>query len=179
MLAIVSTRPDRGVSITYPTPEIMAMLTHGGAPEGYFGRALDRGWEIEKFIRDESWHGSLSTASRERLAARWIDCVMFGGLTDAEAYGLIRDKDTNDDWTAKELTDDIPQDRWFRDAWVRGHNGGPIEIDLGRARSAHFRHLKETSAKADLMVPEPDWHQVRRSLLSASTIEAVRAIKGT
>ena len=144
MRAVVSTRPDHGVSITVPTNEIMPVLTHGGAPEGYFGRTLDRDWEIEKWVRDPHWHSRLSFGQREQLAARWVDHFISGGLTDAEAYGLVRDKDSNDEWIGSELWDlsDIPTDRWFRDAWVRSHNGGPISVDLKLSKPIQFIRIK-------------------------------------
>lgn len=126
MRAIVSTRSDGGVSITYPTREVMQLLAYG-APEGYFGRKLDRDWEIEKFLR---------AGKPERLATRWIDSIINGGRTTAESYELICEKDTDPSWTGKELWDrvDIPSDRIFRDSWRRSQNGGPIRVDLEDAR---------------------------------------------
>jgi hypothetical protein len=35
----------------------------------------------------------------------------------------------------------VPKDRWFRDAWVRSHNGGPINISLPKARGIQFRRI--------------------------------------
>lgn len=124
---IVSTRPDRAVTITAPTSEIMRILTHGGVPEAYFGRTLDRDWEIEKLVRD---------GRREIIAVRWIDAVIAGGLTDAEAHGLIAEKDVPSDHAGIDLWDhsDVPRDYWFRDAWRRSRNGGPIDIDFDVAR---------------------------------------------
>lgn len=126
---IVSTRSDRAVDLTTPTNDIMKILTHGGAPEGYWGRALDRNWEIEKLVRD---------GKREIVAARWVDAIILGGYTDAEARGLIADKDVPSDHAGIELWDfaEVPQDRWFRNAWRRSRNGGPIDIDFDIARRA-------------------------------------------
>lgn len=143
MGAIICTRPDRGVSIIHPTPEVMSFLTNGGMPDGYLGRTIQFDWEVYKFVRDPNWHPHLTLAKRERIAARWIFCVMFGGLTEAEAHGLVRDKDIEDDWTAAEIVDDseLPSDRWFRNAWTRSPNGGPISVDLDRARPLQRRHI--------------------------------------
>ena len=145
MQVIISTRPDGGVSVTYPTSEVMQILTHGGAPEGYFGRKLDREWEIEKFVRG----GKL-----ERVAVRWIDAVICGGLTDAQAYELIAEKDTDPSWSGKELWQrhEVPSDRWFRDSWRRSRNGGPIRIDLEDARGRQIARAIAIQAKrvADL-----------------------------
>lgn len=113
----------------------MAALTHGGAAEAWRGRS-DRDQEITNLVA-----GGLP----ESVAVRWVAAWLTGGLTDAEAFELIRDKDTGDDWTGKELWDcsDIPGDRWFRGAWHRSHNGGPISVNLGRAKAIQFRRIKD------------------------------------
>ena len=131
---IVSTRPDGGVSITHPSAEIMAIFTLGGAPEGYFGR-LD--WDAQ--IASMTGRGI-----RESVAVRHVRALISGGLTTAEAYELIRDRDTASDWSGKELwaRAELPADRWFRDAWHRSANGGPIVINLSRAKSIQFREIK-------------------------------------
>jgi len=151
MRAIVSTRPDGAVSITRPTSPCFKMLTHGGAPVAMFARRASRDWEIEKHLKSDAWHPSLPQSVRERLAARWVDGLMLGGLTDAEAYGLVRDRDTDDDWTGKELwdADEVPADRWYRDAWRRSHNGGPISIELRFARAVQYSRIRSAAHNED------------------------------
>ena len=80
----------------------------------------------------------------ERNAHRFVMSMQFGGCTDAEAYELMRDRFCAHHGTGIELWDvgDVPSDRWFRDAWVRSHNGGPIDISLPRARGIQFRRTK-------------------------------------
>ncbi len=134
MRCIVSTRPDGGVSITHPTAEFMTIFTNGGAPAGYF-LGMTRDGQIASFVK---------RGIREDVAVKWMDALLLGGLTDAEAYELIRDKDTKPEWTGNELWDrtELPTDRWFRDAWKRSHNGGPIYIDLNIARRIQFREIQ-------------------------------------
>jgi hypothetical protein len=136
---IICTRKDRGVDVITPTAEVMAILTLGGKAWSH----LSRDEEIGFFLADDKWHPQLSANRREQIATRWIDALMTGGKTDAEAYELIRDKDVTDGCTGVELWDfyDIPQDRWFRNAWTRSQNGGPIEIDMRRARVQHGQRL--------------------------------------
>lgn len=80
----------------------------------------------------------------EDAACRYAKAVMFGGCTTAEALEIIRDRDCAHLGTAIELLDhaDVPTDRWFRDAWSRSHNGGPITISLKKARPIQFRHIR-------------------------------------
>lgn len=176
MRCIVSTRPDGGVTITHPTQETMAFLTNGGAPVGYYGRNLDRDWEIQKFV---------NAGLRESVAAKWIDALISGGRTDAEAYELIRDKDTKPDWSGHELWDrnELP-DRWFRDGWARSHNGGPISIHLGRAKAIQLRHIKNAVAEEnnalmqdlDCELIELDFERIRRSIMIASDENQLRSV---
>ena len=112
----------------------MAIFTNGGAPKDYF-LGMTRDGQIASFV---------NRGIREDVAFKWMNALLMGGLTDAEAYELIRDKDTALDWTGKELwdRDEVPADRWYRDAWSRSHNGGPININLSRAKSIQFREIK-------------------------------------
>ena len=66
----------------------------------------------------------------------FVMAMQFGGCTDAEAYEIMRDRFCAHLGSGIELWDttDVPKDRWFREAWVRSHNGGPIDISLTKAR---------------------------------------------
>ena len=89
-------------------------------------------WEAEKFVRDTSWRPDRK--DREALAQRWINALHLGGLSEREAVALIIEKDAPAWSTAHEIVNvsDLPQDRTYRDAWRRSHNGGPIYIDGGK-----------------------------------------------
>lgn len=118
--AIVYTRADSGVSICYPTSAIIYWLGRGG----FWGRAT-RGFcdaQIERQI---------ARGVRADAAARYVRAMLVGGCTEAEAYGIIRDRDCAHLGTGCELWDValVPVDRRYRDAWRRSHNGGPITID--------------------------------------------------
>jgi hypothetical protein len=130
---IVSTGNGGWVHVTHPTNEIMSIFTNGGAPDGYFGR-IDRDYQIAEMVK---------RGVRECDAVRWIKHLFSGGLTTAEAYELIRDRDTKQEWTGKELWDkgELP-DRWFRDAWKRSANGGPIYVSLDRAKPIQFKRIR-------------------------------------
>lgn len=136
MRCIVSTQPGGLAAFTYPSPNVMAALTHGGI--GQYSR-LDRDWEIQKFV---------CGGMRETIAARWIDALITGGKTDAEAYELLRDRSAKEDWTGIELWDraDVPADRWFRSAWHRSQNGGPISIKMSRAKAIQFCKIADAIA---------------------------------
>jgi hypothetical protein len=76
-------------------------------------------------------------------AWRYARALQFGGCTTAEAMEIIRDKACGHLGFGFELCDldYIPEDRWFRDAWKRSHNGGPISIDLVKAKPIHFSRV--------------------------------------
>jgi hypothetical protein len=130
MKRIVSTMPDGGVAITSPSPTIMRVMTMGG---GYLPPSK-RDIEIANQVR---------AGREERVTVRFIDALISGGLTDAEAYEVIRDRDVDPAYTAAELWDfdALPQDRWFRNAWKRSLNGGPIYVDMAKAKRIHGAKL--------------------------------------
>lgn len=131
MRCIVATQPDRSVIVVHPSQDVMGFLTCGGLPAGYLGRVIDEDWEVDKFVRG---------GTRESIARRWIRSLIAGGLTDAEAYEVMADKDVPQDCSGVDVIDTLPP-RWFRDAWRRSLNGGPIEVDMPAARMIHAKNL--------------------------------------
>lgn len=75
-------------------------------------------------------------------ARRFAHAVAFGGVTESEAWEIIRDRDCARHGTLHELihTDDLP-DRHFRDAWTRSHNGGPVYVSLEKARPIQWAKI--------------------------------------
>jgi hypothetical protein len=130
MKRIVSTMPDGGVAITSPSATIMRVMTMGG---GF----------LPPSKRDVEIANQVKSGKSERVTIRFIDALISGGLTDAEAYEVIRDRDVDSTYTAAELWefDELPGDRWFRNAWRRSPNGGPIYIDMPTAKRIHGARL--------------------------------------
>jgi len=129
---IVYTRPDGGVSICAPSETALRFLGSGGrwgAPERGF---------IDRQIAAQSADGV-----GERAATRFVRTMQFGGAALGEAYDIMRDRFCAHLGTGAELwdVDDVPADRWFRNAWRRSHNGGPIMIDMGAARDIQLARI--------------------------------------
>lgn len=127
---ILYTRHDGGVSLCTPAPDIMAWMSCGGY---WRGRDVDLEEQVER---------SIAAGHCERAVRRFIKVLEAGGCTTAECYEIIRDRDCGHLGTAFELVQpyELP-DRWFRNAWRRGHNGGPIEVDMPAARAIHFGRI--------------------------------------
>jgi hypothetical protein len=121
---IVYTRHDGGVSICTPSLTALRYMTGGG------GRWDDVLYWDREFL-DRQIAAQAKDGVGEWAAARFVHAMQFGGLTDAEAYGVMRDRFCAHLGTGCELwaVTDIPTDRTYRDAWRRSHNGGPIIID--------------------------------------------------
>lgn len=124
MRAILTTEWTGGVRVTYPMPEMFEAMSHGGywrdRPRGYLWTQIER--QIEAGIDPDH-------------AKRFAYALEFGGLTTAEVYEVIRDRDCARHGKDHDLIDPVElPDRWFRDAWTRGHNGGPVWVNLERAR---------------------------------------------
>ena len=139
---IIYTRFDGGVNDCQPSDEVKAFMTRGGGWYQHIGHWFRgyREYEIEKMIN----HGH-----SKRLAVKFVDALDVGGLTDAEYFEIIREHDCAKWGTGFELwdVDDVPTDRWFRNAWHRSANGGPISIDLEKARPIQAAHI-DSAVKA-------------------------------
>jgi hypothetical protein len=147
--SILCTKPDGGVGVIKPTPWAYAR-THGGVFIVVDGKP--RPW-AEFFSPQREIDKMVANGRRPVFARRWIMSAVNGGMTDAEFYEAIIEKDMAKGWTAPELIDEPPSNRWFRDAWRRSHNGGPIYLDLERAKIQQARRLR--SAHADRLGRDP------------------------
>ena len=81
-------------------------------------------------------------------AARFARAVAFGGCSEAEVWEIVRDRDCARHGTLHELIDvaELPS-RWFRDAWRRGHNGGPPSVDLESARLIQWQRIVDAVSR--------------------------------
>lgn len=167
---------DGGVSICCPAVEAITWMGCGGFWNGHPRGFMDA--QIERQIA----RGILPDVAR-----RYAHAMQFGGCTTAEALEIIRDRDCAPRGSAIDLWDfdDIPADRWFRDAWRRSHNGGPISIDLKlakpiqwkRARAAIDQENKRRADSLELLSPiEVDWWRFRGRILDASDEVDLRLI---
>jgi hypothetical protein len=158
---IVYTRPDGGVSVCAPSHTALRFMTGGGGrwdppPGKMWHRWDDRSYliDVPNHLRGQhfiapTWFlnaqidAQAKDGAGEHAARRFVHAMQFGGCTDAEAYELMRDRFCAHMGSGIELWDvgDVPTDRWFRDAWVRSHNGGPINISLPKARGIQFRRI--------------------------------------
>lgn len=164
---IVFNRHDGGVSICCPTDWAISMMGCGGLwdrrPRGYMDIQVER--QIARGVKPD-------------VARRYARAMQFGGCTTAEALEIIRDRDC--DGTAIELWDvaEVPTDRWFRDAWYRSHNGGPISINVEKARPIQWRHIKDTYKKrmSDLLFEEFDLEPYKHKIIAARDDGELRRI---
>jgi hypothetical protein len=102
----------------------------------------------------------------ERAVVKFCRAMAFGGCTDAEALEIIRDRDCGHLGTAFDLVDfsDVPTDRYFRDAWQRSHNGGPIYINIGLARKIQMKRLKLAASQRGAELQPVLWRErIRRA----------------
>ena len=123
---------DHSVWVHCPVGAVFFWSAHGGLwgdrPRGFF---------------DEQVRRQVASGIPERAAHAWINALQYGGKTEAETWGVIRDRTHNPTGYAHELMEfsELPG-RWFRNAWVRGHNGGPPRVDLEKARPIQFKKIK-------------------------------------
>lgn len=131
MKGILYTRHDGGVTVTYPTLEIFRVMQTGGywndRPRGF----IDKQIELQ-----------ISSGIAPDHARRFAHAVAFGGCSEAETYDILKDRDCARHGVLHELIDpsELP-DRWFRNAWCRSGNGGPVSINLDLARPLQWGRL--------------------------------------
>lgn len=162
---IIYTRFDGGVDICSPSLTALRFMTTGGGRwDGFDPGFLDRQ------INAHSQHGI-----GERIARTFVHAMQFGGHTHAEAYGIMRDRFCTHLGTGCELwnKEDLQLDRWFRDAWKRSQNGGPIYIDMRIARKIQLSHLRILAKQYDIDLRWPLW---RERIRKAKTPEQLKQI---
>ncbi len=149
--AIVYNGFKGGVQVCHPSPQIFAIMSHGGwwdlAPHGFVEAQIER---------------QISSGIDPDHAARFARAVAFGGVTEAETWDIVKDRDCarHGDMHEVQRLDELP-DRWFRDAWSRSRNGGPIGVDLEKARPIQWRRLLDAVSQEnkrrefDLFGPAP------------------------
>lgn len=170
---------DGGVSVSNPTDWAMRAMCNGGAWPSFdwFYPGFDE-VQIERMV---------ARGVRSDVAFRYARAMMRGGCTTAEAMEIIRDRDCAPYGTAIELWDvsEVPTDRWFRDAWRRSQNGGPISIELKLARPIQWKRArravemenKRRADEFDLMLPvEVDWARIRDRIKCAQEEVDLRRI---
>jgi hypothetical protein len=116
-----------------PSDEFLTWLGNGGY------------WQNKPIQAMDQWiEGKIDQGHLPFAVKAYANALRGGGNTLAECYGLARDFDCAHLGVGFERWpfSDIPQDRWFRDAWRRSHNGGPIKINMDAARSIQFRKIK-------------------------------------
>lgn len=161
---ILYTHHDGRVIVTCPSVWAIQTMAEGG-----FWHDLPRGFGEIQIERQ------MARGIPESVAARYVRAMMLGGCTQAEALAIIRDRDCAPHGTACELLDvsDICRDRWFRNAWQRSPNGGPVYIDMRKARALQLTRLREAAAGARY---ELRWGIWRERIRKAQTPEWLKAV---
>jgi hypothetical protein len=175
MRRILYTRHDGGVSVCTPSPNCIRWMATGGRwndmPRGFVDIQIER---------------QIAAGHHPDAASRFGRALAFGGLTEREALEVIKDRDCGHRGTAHDLIDpaELP-DRWFREAWRRSHNGGPVSISLDKARPIQWRRIRAAVAaenrrrqEAFEELPEVkiDFGTIRSAIKRAADAEDLRRI---
>lgn len=129
---ILFTRHDGGISVCYPTRDILRVMQVGGywddRPRGFIDVQIER--QVKSGINREA-------------AIRFAKAVSFGGVNEAEAWSIIRDRDCGYRGYDFQIVNqvDLPN-RIYRDAWtrVRSNSGLPY-VDLEKARLIQWERI--------------------------------------
>lgn len=127
------------VFVVRPEPQALAYMTgHGGAWNGQPFALL--GELVRRKTDPVLQRGNPCTVE---AATRFVKAAQFGGKSVDEAWEIIADHDCGRRGDLIEIVavDELPPDRWFRNAWRRGANGGPVYVDLEAARLVQFQTI--------------------------------------
>lgn len=167
---------DGGVSITNPSLSSLRILQNGGG----FGPTPPRG-VLETQIERHVQSGSLEDAANS-----FVNAFAFGGVIEKEALKLIVDKDCLHLGTQIEVInkEELPS-RFYRNAWYRSSNGGPININLDKAKNIHWNTLYSFIRKENIIreksfefkpLIEVPWNTLRSNIRHARDIEELQKI---
>lgn len=173
---IIYTRRNGSVAVCAPSHWCLGFMSCGGMwsdrPRGYVDVQIER---------------QIAAGHLPDAAARFARALAFGGVTEREAIEIIKDRDCGHLGVAHELIDpsELP-DRWFRDAWRRSHNGGPIRVDMPAARRIQFSKIRaaaEAKDAADCFDIDAyskrqsmDWGRIESDIRRADDADALRRI---
>jgi hypothetical protein len=176
-LFVFSSKDDGGVCICCPTEWAMRAMCGGGAwpTLGWYYQGF-HGVQIERMV---------ARGIRLDVAERYANAMMAGGCSTSEALEIIRDRDCEPVGFAIEMWDveELPRDRWFRNAWRRSPNGGPIRVSLERARLIQFQNAREAVDRENKQRDnalvyqarvEVDWVDYRKRIMRAGSVKELR-----
>lgn len=181
---VYTRRADGGVSVCHPMPEILRWMTGGG---GYWDDR-PRGFLHELVRRKTCPELQRGNVVTEDAAWRFVNAMQFGGCTTGEAWHAIAEHDCARFGTLIEIqdTDDLP-DRWFRDAWKRSANGGPVSVDLEKARPIQLAHIARATERQNRLINRlslwglrkrvmPQWHTLALAVNHARDEHELRKV---
>lgn len=123
---------DGRLILQRPVEDVFKAMTLGGIdwnkPKGF----------VEKQIKLQMKSG----ISKEHAEA-FAKAIAFGGLTDAEAWEVFKNRDCFRFGHFFVLVDieDLPESRWFRNAWALNNNGA-VAVNLDKARNLQWMRIK-------------------------------------
>ena len=126
---------------------------------------------------EEQVERQMKAGIRRDHAAKFARAVAFGGVNEAEAWAIIRDRDCYHRGTDFQIvySSDLPP-RSFRDAWTRrGSNSGLPYVDMSLARPIQWKRIQD-AVRAENKRREDDMYGRRPYRLNKLSWQ--RAIEG-
>jgi hypothetical protein len=184
---IICTAHDGNPVVVQPSQLAISYMTGGGGWYDPWIKQNPRGF-LDEMVRRKTCHLLQKGRPVPSQDEAWklVNGLQFGGYSTSEAWDAIRGHDAARYGTQFEVVHvkDLP-DRWFRDAWRRSHNGGPVTVDLEKARQTQWSRIRitakiERSRREELLEPMPpvlvDWGAIRSAIKHARDEEELRRI---
>lgn len=141
---IVYTHFDGTVGAIMPAHHAIARLTSGGGFYDPWIKQQPRGL-LDEMVRRKTCADIQKGRPCPTSDAAWrlVNGLQYGGLSTPEAWDAIKDHDAARYGRLFDVQrlDEFP-DAWWRSAWHRSANGGPIVVDLFKARTSQWERAR-------------------------------------
>jgi hypothetical protein len=169
-------KTDGGVSIFNPSLRTVSVLQQGNG----YGRMLKRGTlevQTQRLIED---------GIDQDIAQTFVNAYAFGGNTEAEALKILIDRSCAHEGLHIDVVtkQELPP-RFYRNAWIRSPNGGPVNISLDKAKIIQWDTLyssieaenKKREREFELRpLIEVPWETIRSSIRHARDVDELSKI---
>ena len=127
---------------------------------------------------------SIQDGRDKDASMNFILAMMFGGKTTKEALALIRDRDCKHLGYNIDIinADELP-DFSFMDAWSRSQNGGPVTINIHKAKDVRIKQLEskvyihnDVKLKLGRDTFKPNWDDIYFKIQKAQDINDLMQI---
>lgn len=151
-------KDDGGCIVKYFTQEVLDQLQTGGSLKVKNNETLEQAIEreIQALINETDQDGNIVVIRNREEIEPFVRALAYGGTTEDQAAQLIAIANSPNGVTARIThVENIPTDRYFRDAWTDDNDTETVDIHMEKARIIHMNNLRKLRDKKFLEMGFP------------------------